>query len=146
MAERHHDPIREFIRSFNAGDLDAFTALLHPEVEIHASRGLRKGLEAARLWATRAPGGVQQTIILDELWEETDRAVALVTRQWHWAEEDEFAGEDELGWIFELRDGLISSWRADEDRGKALAAAGFGPAEVGGSEAEGGGPTSAETS
>ena len=51
MPERNHDPIREFIRSFNEGDLDAFTGLLHPEIEIHASRGLRKGPEAARLWA-----------------------------------------------------------------------------------------------
>ena len=125
MPERHHDPIREFIRSFNEGDLDAFVGLLHPEVEIHASRGLRKGPEAARLWATKAPGGVQQTIVLDELWEETDRAVAFVTRQWHWAEDEEFAGSDELGWIFELRDGLISSWRPTEDRAKALEIGGF---------------------
>ena len=125
MAERHQDPIREFIRSFNEGDLDAFVALLHPEVEIHASRGLRKGVEAARLWGTKAPGGVQQTIVLDELWEETDRAVAFVTRQWHWAEDEEFAGSDELAWIFELRDGLISSWRFDEDREKGLEAGGF---------------------
>jgi hypothetical protein len=125
MPERHHDPIREFIRSFNEGDLDAFVGLLHPDVEIHASRGLRKGHEAARLWATRAPGGVQQTIELDELWEEDDRAVALVTRKWHWAEDGELAGSDELGWVFELTDGLISSWRSEEDRDAALALGGF---------------------
>ena len=125
MSERHHDPIREFIRCFNEGDLDAFADLLHPDVEIHASRGLRKGREAARLWATRAPGGVQQTIVLDELWEESDRAVAFVTRKWHWAEDEEFAGEDELGWVFELRDGLVSSWRASEDRAEALELGGF---------------------
>ena len=125
MPEPHQDPIREFIRSFNEGDLDVFTALLHEDVEIHASRGLRKGPEAARLWATKAPGGVQQTIVLDELWEETDRAVAFVTRKWHWAEDEEFAGEDELGWVFELREGLISSWRPTEDREKALEMGGF---------------------
>ena len=120
-----NDPIREFIRSFNEGDLDAFVGLLHPEVEIHASRGLRKGPEAARLWATKAPGGVQQTIVCDELWEETDWAVAFVTRQWHWAEDSELAGSDELGWVFELRDGLISSWRSEEDRDRALELGGF---------------------
>ena len=127
MSEPHPDPIREFIRSFNEGDLDAFAALLHPEVEIHASRGLRKGPEAASLWATRAPGGVQQTIICDELFSETDRAVAFVTRQWHWEEDGELAGSDELGWVFELRDGLISSWRSEEDRDKALELGGFQP-------------------
>jgi hypothetical protein len=110
------DPVREFIRAFNERDLEAFVRVLHPEVEIHASRGLRRGVEAARIWATRAPGGVQQTIILDELWEEPDRALAHVTRRWHWDEDGSPAGEDELAWVFELRDGLVSSWRSVEER------------------------------
>ena len=127
MTERHRDPVREFIRCFNEGDLDGFVDLLHPDVQIHAARGLRRGREAARTWATRAPGGVQQTIVLDELWEEADRAVALVTRCWHWAEDEEPAGEDQLAWTFELTDGMVASWRSSDDREGALAAAGFGP-------------------
>ena len=39
-------------------------------------RGLRKGLEAARLWATRTPGGVQQTIELEQLYEDDTEAAA----------------------------------------------------------------------
>ena len=39
-----------------------------PEVELHAMRGLRKGPEAARIWATRKPGGVQQEIELEQLY------------------------------------------------------------------------------
>ncbi len=81
------DPVREFIRAFNERDLDGFVPALDPEVEIHASRGLRKGIEAARLWATREPGGVQQTIELEQLYEgDTEggggRAVALIVRRW----------------------------------------------------------------
>ncbi len=114
--KRPPDPVREFIRAFNEGDLDAFVEVLHPEVEIHAARGLRRGVEAARIWATRAPGGVQQTIELDELWEEPDRALAHVTRRWRWDEDGSPAGEDELAWVFELRDGLIVSWRSVEER------------------------------
>ena len=53
-----------------SADLDAFVAVLDPEVELHSMRGLRKGVEAARLWATRKPGGVQQTIELEELYED----------------------------------------------------------------------------
>jgi hypothetical protein len=117
--KRPPDPIREFIRAFNEGDLDAFVRVLHPEVEIHAARGLRRGVEAARIWATRAPGGVQQTIVLGELWEEPDRALAHVTRRWHWDEDGSPAGEDELVWVFELRDGLVSSWRSLEERPQA---------------------------
>ena len=42
-------------------------------------RGLRKGCEAARLWATRPPGGVQQTIELEQLYEDEAAGAA---RRW----------------------------------------------------------------
>jgi ketosteroid isomerase-like protein len=119
------DPVREFIRTFNERDLDGFVAVLDPDVELHSSRGMRKGVEAARQWATRATGGVQQTIVLDELYEEPDRAVALITRRWHWEEDASLAGEDEMAWLFELRDRRVRSWRPFEDRAKALAAGRF---------------------
>ena len=126
------DPVREFIRAFNEQDLEAFVAVLDPEVELHAGRGLRKGREAARVWATRKPGGVQQTIELEELYEEGlegggGRAVALVRRVWRWAEDGSPAGLDEMAWAFELRDRRVSSWRPHEDREQALRVHGFAP-------------------
>lgn len=114
------DPVREFIRSFNERDLDAFVAILDPDVELHSMKGLRKGREAARLWATRLPGGVQQAIELDELREDTDRAVALIRRVWHWDEDGSPAGEDEMAWYFELRDRRVRGWRPFDDREEAL--------------------------
>jgi limonene-1,2-epoxide hydrolase len=124
------DPVREFIRAFNERDLDAFVAVLDPEVELHSGRGLRKGIEAARVWATRAPGGVQQTIALEELYEEGlegggGTAVALIARSWHWEEDGVVAGEDAMAWVFELRDRRVRSWRPYEDRVEALRAGGF---------------------
>jgi limonene-1,2-epoxide hydrolase len=122
------DPVREFIRSFNARDLDAFVDVLDPEVELHSMRGLRKGREAARLWAIRPPGGVQQTIELDELYEDGaggGSAVALIRRVWHWEEDGSFASEDTMAWLFELHDHKIRSWRPYDDRVEALHAGGF---------------------
>jgi limonene-1,2-epoxide hydrolase len=124
------DPVREFIRAFNERDLDGFVAVLDPEVELHSMRGLRKGREAARLWATRPPGGVQQTIELEELHEEGlegggGTAVALIRRAWHWDEDGSPAGEDELAWVFELRAHRVRSWRPYEDRAEGLRAGGF---------------------
>ena len=137
----------EFTRAFNEHDLDAFVATLHPEVAINAMRGLRMGIEEARKWATRAPGGVQQRIKVEEMREAGDRVVALITREWWWDEPahagsdpepaggtgaarnqgsdptvaaSEMAGADEMAWAFELRDGLIASWRSFEDRAEAL--------------------------
>ena len=51
-----HDPVREFVRSFNERDLDAFVDVLDPAVELHSMKGMRKGREAARLWAGRIAG------------------------------------------------------------------------------------------
>lgn len=124
------DPVREFVRAFNERDLDAFVAVLDPEVELHASRGLRKGREAARVWATRPPGGVQQTIELEQLYEDGTeggggRAVALIKRHWRWEDDDSLAGIDEMAWFFELRDHRIRSWRPFDDRDEALRAGHF---------------------
>jgi limonene-1,2-epoxide hydrolase len=121
-------PVREFVRAFNERDLDAFAAVLDPEVELHSMKGLKKGREEARLWATRKRGGVQQTIELERLYEGDGRAVALIMRRWHWDDDEgEFAGEDEMAWVFEVRDDKIRSWRPFEDRAEAMRAAGFPP-------------------
>jgi limonene-1,2-epoxide hydrolase len=126
------DPVREFIRAFNERDLDAFVAVLDPEVELHSGRGLRKGLEAARVWATREPGGAQQTIELEALYEEGlegggGRAVALIRRRWRWEEDSSEAGIDEMAWAFELRDHKVLNWRPYEDREEALRMGNFAP-------------------
>jgi limonene-1,2-epoxide hydrolase len=118
------NPVREFIRAFNERDLDAFVAVLHPEVELHSMRGLRKGVEAARLWATRPPGGVQQTIELEQLYENEaagdGTAVALIRRRWNWEEDGLEASVDEMAWVFELRGGRVASWRPFDDRAEAM--------------------------
>ena len=122
------DPIREFIRAFNERDLDAFVETLDPEVELHSMKGVLKGTKAARLWATRKRGGVQQTIELEDLYEGDGRAVALIMRRWHWDDDEgEFAGEDEMAWLFDLHERRIRSWRPFEDRAEALRLAGFSP-------------------
>jgi limonene-1,2-epoxide hydrolase len=124
------DPVREFIRAFNERDLEAFVAVLDERVELHSGRGLRRGREAARVWATREPGGVQQTIELEALYEEGlegggGTAVALIRRRWHWEEDGAAAGADEMAWAFELNDRRVRSWRPYDDRAEALRRHGF---------------------
>jgi ketosteroid isomerase-like protein len=124
------DPVREFIRAFDRRDLDGFAAVLDPDIELHAMRGLRKGVEAARRWATRAPGGVQQEVELEQLYEDDTeggggRAVALIVRRWRWEDSGELAGAEPMAWAFELRGGRVLSWRPYEDREEALREWGF---------------------
>jgi limonene-1,2-epoxide hydrolase len=136
------DSVREFIRAFNERDLDAFVSTLDSEVELHSGRGLRKGREAARVWATRPPGGVQQTIEVEELFEDDTesgggRALALIKRAWRWDEDGSAAGEDEMAWLFELHDHRIRSWRPFEEREAAWRAYHGGDGSTGRRESRG---------
>jgi len=66
---------------------------------------------------------VQQRIVVEEMRERGERVVALIVREWWWADDPEAgeAGADTMAWLFEFRDGLIASWRSFEHREDALA-------------------------
>lgn len=136
------DSVREFIRAFNERDLNAFVSTLDPDVELHSGRGLRTGRDAARVWATRAPGGVQQTIEVEELFEDDTesgggRALALLKRVWRWDEDGSHASTDEMAWLFELHDHKVRSWRPFEDREAAWQAYHGGDGSTGRRESRG---------
>jgi hypothetical protein len=118
--------IRRFYDAFNAEDLDALVATLHPAVELVTPRGPRFGHDGARVWASRQPGGeLEQRVVLEGVREHQGMAVALIRRQWWWREEQRLAEEEELGALFEFRDGLIARVVTGEDRAAALASAGI---------------------
>lgn len=117
--------VRRFIDAFNAQDLDAFEATLHPDVVIEAGRGPRVGRAQAREWATFTPGGVRQRQVIDELIELPGGVLALNRRQFHWDGTDDLAAEEEMAYLFSFEDGLIARWRPFESRAAGLAAAGL---------------------
>ena len=104
----------EFINAFNAEDLERLGEVLDPDVVIHSARGARHGVDEALAWARRVPEGeLHQRIELERIEVEGDRAVAQVRKQWWWHESNELAREDEMAWVFELREGKIRSWRPE---------------------------------
>jgi ketosteroid isomerase-like protein len=115
----------DFVAAFNDGDLNAFVETLDPEIEILSMRGPQKGLERARAWATRKPGGVQQQLLIEELRESGDKVLALTVKEWRWAETGELASEQQMAHLFTLKDGKIARWQPFEDRGEALRAGGL---------------------
>jgi ketosteroid isomerase-like protein len=119
------EAVEAFYAAFMAQDLDAFAATLHEHVELQTARGLRIGREEARSWATRNPaGGLEQRYVIEELREHTDHVVALVRKQWWWAESDELASDEETAALFTFADGLISRWQPFASRADALSAGG----------------------
>ena len=119
--------IAAFIEAFNAEDLDALDALLSDTIEIQGGRGLVRGRDEVRDWATRKPPRyLHQRLILDQVRADAHPPVALVRRQWFWHEDDEVAYEQELAVLVTLdEDGLICRWQPFDDRAAALAAAGI---------------------
>jgi hypothetical protein len=118
--------VAAFIDAFNAEDLDALAAAVSEKVEIQGRRGLVRGREEARTWATRAPWGeLHQRLVLDGVRADGHPPVALVRRQWVWPK-DKIADEQELGVLVTIDDeGLICRWQPFDDRAEALAAAGL---------------------
>jgi ketosteroid isomerase-like protein len=120
--------VRRFYEAFQAQDLDAFVATLHPHVELQTARGLRIGLLEARAWATRNPAGdLEQRYVVEDLREHGSHVVALQRKQWWWKETDDLAEDEEAAALFTFEDGLISRWQPFTDRAEALAAAGIEP-------------------
>ena len=123
MSQRSpEDVVRDFIRAFNERDLDALVDTLDPDVELHSMKGLVTGVAAAREWATRKPGGVQQTIVINEVESVGPKVLVRIRRDWHWEEDESHAGSDEMAWIFMLKDGRITTWRPFMDTAEAFAA------------------------
>ncbi|MBK8293257.1 MAG: nuclear transport factor 2 family protein [Solirubrobacterales bacterium] len=112
---------REFVRAFNERDLDAFTATLDPGIELHSMKGVRQGVPAAREWADRSPGGVQQTVVVTSAEANGDRVLLRIRRDWHWAEDGSPAGSDEMAWFFLVGDSGIVTWMPFTDNAEASA-------------------------
>ncbi len=129
MSDADLGAVREFVHAFNTQDLDRFVSVLDDDVEMHTMKlGLIRGPDAARAWATKRPGGVQQTLELEELQRNGDQVVALMRQVWRWAEEEE-GGEpveiSEVAALFTVVDGKITRWEPFTERERALVAAGI---------------------
>jgi hypothetical protein len=120
------DATRTFIQAFNDEDLDALVAVLDPEVEIQASRGIVIGHDEARRWATRkATGDLRQRLVLDAIREQGSHVIAFARREWLWRDGGDVAHAQDLTIVATVgMDGLITRWQPFDDREEALRAVG----------------------
>ena len=118
--------VRRFYDAFHRQDLDAFVATLDPHVELQTMRGLRRGLDEAREWATKNPHGeLDQRLVIEDLVEHHNHVLALLRVQWWWKHEDDLADEHEGAALFTFADGRICRWQPFRDRAEAYEAAGI---------------------
>ena len=132
MVRSGADAARTFIQALNDEDLDALVAVLDPEVEIQASRGIVIGHDEARRWATRKPtGDLHQRLVLDAIRDEGKHVIAFTRREWFWREGGDVADAQELAIVATIGDdGLITRWQPFDNRDEALQAVGVGTEEA----------------
>ena len=132
MVRSGADAARTFIQALNDEDLDALVAVLDPEVEIQASRGIVIGHDEARRWATRKPSGdLHQRLVLDSIRDEGKHVIAFTRREWFWREGGDVADAQDLAIVVTIGDdGLITRWQPFENRDEALQAVGVGTEEA----------------
>jgi ketosteroid isomerase-like protein len=119
------DAVREFVDAFNEEAIDALVATLTEDVEIKGSRGTVRGRDAVREWATRKPSGeLSQRLILEDVTEHGERAIATLRREWLWREDGEVADDQRLFYVATMRDGLIARWEPFAEREEAQREAG----------------------
>ena len=124
--------VRRFYDAFHRQDLDALVETLDSHVELQTMRGLQRGCEEARSWATRNPHGeLEQRLVIEELIEHRNHVLALLRVQWWWKRENELAHEHAGAALFTFVDGRIARFQPFKDRAEAFEAAGI---ETGGGE------------
>lgn len=117
----------EALEALGRRDAEAFGALVHPEVEIHTSRGVKRGRQAAIEWAGKGYEHLDRRYAIDELHAgEGGWLLAVARVQYVWRDGGEVADESPIGVGFAFRDGAIAELRLIEEVGEALAALGPG--------------------
>lgn len=117
----------EALDALGRRDAEAFGALLHPEVEIHTARGVKRGHEAAIEWAGKGYDQLDRRYAVDELHAgESGWLLAVARVQYVWRDGGEVADESPIAIGFSFRDGVIAELRLIEEVGEALAALGAG--------------------
>jgi ketosteroid isomerase-like protein len=120
VAKSSAELAREVLGALSGGDVQAFAALVHPEIEIRTARGVRRGGEEAEEWAQKRYEHLERRYAIDQMRVDGDDVLVLVRAQYVWRDSGLVGDEEptviELGfergklirWAF--RDDLAADW------------------------------------
>jgi ketosteroid isomerase-like protein len=106
---------RRILEAVSEGDVDAFVALLDPDVEIQTQRGVRRGRDEVARWARSKFEHLERRYEVDEVHTAGDRVVVLARVQYVWRETRKVGDESLVGIVLDLRDGKLLRWRLYDD-------------------------------
>jgi ketosteroid isomerase-like protein len=101
---------RKVLAALSHGDVPAFAALLHPEVEIHTARGGYRGQDAAEEWAQKRYEHLERHYAIDRVEEHGDEVVARVRTQYVWRESGLVGDEEPTVIELAFADGKLIRW------------------------------------
>jgi ketosteroid isomerase-like protein len=106
---------RRILEAISEGDVDAFVALLDPDVEIQTQRRVRRGRDEVARWARSKFEHLERRYEVDEVHTAGDRVVVLARVQYVWRETRKVGDESLVGIVLDLRDGKLLRWRLCDD-------------------------------
>jgi len=115
VAKSSAELAREVLGALSRGDVPAFAALLHPEIEIHTSRGVRRGIDQAEEWAQKRYEHLERHYLVDELRTEGGDVLAVVRTQYVWRDSGLVGDEEPTVIDLSFRDGWLVRWQFRED-------------------------------
>lgn len=115
MSASNAEVARRILEAISEGDVDAFVALLDPDVEIQTQRGVRRGRDEVARWARSKFEHLERRYEVDEVHTAGDRVVVLARVQYVWRETRKVGDESLVGIVLDLRDGKLLRWRLYDD-------------------------------
>jgi len=106
---------RQVLGALSNGDMQAFATMIHPELEIHTARGVRRGKDEAEEWAQKRYEHLERRYAIDELRVDGDDVLAIVRTQYVWRESGLVGDEEPTVIELEFKDGKLIRWAVRED-------------------------------
>jgi ketosteroid isomerase-like protein len=113
-------PAREVLEALSAGDGEGFAHLVHPDVEIHTARGVRRGAEEARRWAENAYDHLERRYEVDEMHVAGEDVLVLAHVQYVWRESGEIGDSAPVAVAMRFSNGRLRRWEVHDDPAAAL--------------------------
>jgi ketosteroid isomerase-like protein len=130
MSQENVERIERLFKLYNRREIDAWVAMLAPDVEWHVDpedpdTTVHRGTEAAKRYVLQWAEVMNATVEAREIIEASDDQVVAWTRIESRGGRSGAQVELHLAWVFKLREGLVVRIQETQDRREALEAVGL---------------------
>jgi ketosteroid isomerase-like protein len=111
---------RQVLDALGHGDVEGFVRLLHPDVDIHTARGVRRGTEEARDWASRTYEHLERRYAIEEMHVAGESVLVLAQVQYVWRESGEVGNSAPVAVELAFERGRLRRWQVHDDPAEGL--------------------------